>query len=442
MKTIDKVCLRCDWEGETRDPACPRCATPLWVPRPTDEPRAGRGPLAWFQERRRARGAEREEATVSRAPAPAPERVPDEPPDRPVAPGRAERRRAWIPVALVVVLALVVIGVVRAGAPPEPIDPWAATLGGRVLYAAPDQEDAGWYRLWVWDVTSGVATMGPRLREPLSLVPIVAHGWVGAISSNGAGESADMLRFLGPTDGAVSVLTGAKAVWDPDGVEAFSVTKPASCSRFDVMHFDPTTFDILPIGQDARCGEVVGLAATQGAAYLTLLDGGVSSIRSASSAGDELLARGVVGVAASGNDLITVRPAEPRTVSVLSLSPGPDEGLRLVGDPDDPLVVESVLAGDRYGIGTLVLGTYGGRRGIFSIPGNELEELEPELISATAAQNVHATIARDGSVILTMDGAFFLVRGGGGGSRLDLELPEGGPVPAGPLLWIEGSGDG
>jgi hypothetical protein len=343
---------------------------------------------------------------------------------------------------VVVVLALVVIGVVRAGAPPEPIDPWAATLGGRVLYAAPDEEDAGWYRMWVWDVTTGIATMGPQLREPLSLVPIVARGWVGAISSNGARESADMLRYFGPTDGAVSVLDGARAVWDPDGVEAFAVSKPAGCSGFEVEHFDPSTFATTSIGQEPRCGEVVGLAATQGAAYLTLLDDGVSSIRSAASAGEALLARGEVGLAASGNDLVTVPQAEPRTVSVLSLSPGPEVGLRPVGDPDDPLVVESIICGDRYGIGTLVLGTYGGRRGIFSIPGNEIEELEPELISATDAENVHATIARDGSVILTMDGAFFLVRGGGGGSRLDLELPEGGPVPAGPLLWIEGSGDG
>jgi hypothetical protein len=307
------------------------------------------------------------------------------------------------------------------------------------MYAAPDPEDPALWRLWVWDVVTSTATEGPRIEQPQVLVWDRLRGWVGSVASTPGGEIAQMSRNFGPDDAAVTVLEGDHATWDAEGTRAFAITKDAGCGEVMVRSFDPSTFARDPIAQEPRCGEAIGLASVGGSAYFTLDDAGTTTVRSAPSGGDQILARGQVGVASSGSDLLMLGDEPlPARAAVLSLTPGPTGGVRPVGDGADPLLVESVLATDRYGIGTLVLGTYRDRRGIWAVPTNELDALEPELLSATDARTVGATIARDGSVILVLDGAFYLVRGGVGGSRLDLELPEGGPAPAGAVLWVEG----
>ena len=65
----ERFCLRCDWAGETEEPACPRCGAPLYrmgrsepTPAPPEAPPARHDPPAEVQGTRGAplEGSERE----------------------------------------------------------------------------------------------------------------------------------------------------------------------------------------------------------------------------------------------------------------------------------------------------------------------------------------------------------------------------------------------
>ena len=150
--TRGKVCLRCDWSGETRASACPECGTVLYGMQPAKpKPPPPAGP-----ERPPTRPASDVERPVAEA-------LDDPSPPRP------SRRRAWVAGIALAAVAASAIALVRATPPPGP---QAATgplpgLHGDLIYAAHDP--AGWV-LWTWDLATGVAAEGPHVEHPAELI--------------------------------------------------------------------------------------------------------------------------------------------------------------------------------------------------------------------------------------------------------------------------------
>lgn len=109
----ERLCLRCDWTGETEGPACPRCGAPLY--------RAGPGARAPSPQA----GSRLEPEGQPRDPVEAEEIEPD---DRPAARGRGGRIRV-IALALTLAAASFAFALIRDGGP----DPVAADGDARAI---------------------------------------------------------------------------------------------------------------------------------------------------------------------------------------------------------------------------------------------------------------------------------------------------------------------
>lgn len=446
MKTIEKVCLRCDWEGETRGPDCPSCGTRLWVPRRAGEPRGRRwrGPSLRRQRRPRGPRAQAEAFAPEVEPAPAPS-LPSHPdairepePEVVSAPGsRRDRRRAVIAVLVVAAVAVAAAIAVREGTP-VPVDPVARGIGGRLLYAITDDADPSFHRIWIWDMTAGTYTRGPRLPEPIQLFSAANIGpdGVTSISLRGDGVSADLLRFLGPTDQAVSVLEGDRVAWAPRGAFALAASVLPRCEAIEVRRWSPLTGrernDRLP------CSDLVGVAATDLATYVAVTDGGPPVIHRVTDFGMGELARGFLPVGGSGSDLLMVAAGGPNdadvgpTLYVSSGSPGPPGPLPF-GVGGERFAFEALLAPSTGLLGDLVLGSYAGVRGIYRIDSYPRAAAPPALVMGTAAGTVGATSTRDGVVIANLDGRLVAIRNG---VVSELTLPENAPATGSVLLWL------
>ena len=221
-----RLCLRCDWEGETDAPRCPECGAPLFRPsapeprrRPTTDGGLGAGSTtnaasaspSWSVETPRPLADDPDGAT----------------PARPTPKARAT--------ALVVAGALVLTGSafawIQAHTPP-PAAP-ATGLKGTLVYAVPVGDD--WARLWRWDLESNVVAEGPKIRDPVELVNAYGPGddWVGITSRLPDGRfSAGILPYQSPNDDVTPVLAADMVAWGPrgEGVAGLSVA-PAVMPR-------------------------------------------------------------------------------------------------------------------------------------------------------------------------------------------------------------------
>lgn len=443
MKTVEKVCLRCDWEGETGSRTCPDCGTPLWLPhRPADE-RARRRPLAWWRGRRRARvGTAEVVTTAPEVPPPAaaplpshPEITRDESPEM-IAAAR-DRRRVALTVGIVVVAALVVIAIIRAASPTS-VDPVGQAVGGRLVYAIRDDADPQFWRIWIVDLSTGTYARGPRLLEPLFLARAtqVSPDAVMSVAERTTGESADLLRFLGPDDEAVSLLSGDSAAWSPLGDTAAVADVRGGCAGIEVSTWDPTLArrdrHPLPTG----CADLTSLVAAYGATYVTLEGRGGSSIAQVEGAGFRTIVPGWEAVAASGRDLYVVRSpvgAEGPVLQVLS-GASSDVVIRPVGGPQEPFIFERFLAWGSGPGGDLVLGTYQGVRGVYRITEyHEADAIRPVRVFETLARDVGATATLDGTVIVSVDGTLHTIHES---ASQPITLPEDAPVPGAVVVWL------
>ena len=443
MKTIDKVCLRCDWEGETSARVCPTCGTELWLPnRPRDE-RARRGPLAWWRGRRRARGPEAavaaaapEVAPIETAPLPSHPEIAREGSPEEVG-GPRERRGAFITAAAVLVAALVAIGFLRAGAPAA-VDPAARAVGGRLVYAITDDADPQFWRIWIYDLSAGTYTRGPQLAEPrwLARATEVSPDAIASVSERDDGESADLLRFLGPDDEAVSMIQGDHVAWAPYGETAVAATHRGGCDGFEVTAWDPVLARETRRSVPESCADLSSVVATTLYDYLSISEDDRSSVVQIVDGPSVPLEEGYTAIGASGRDLYVVPSSVGPDGPVLEVLTGtpPNGSIHRVGGPQDPFIFERLLSWGAGPAGDLVLGTYGGVRGVYQIPEyRDGNAVRPVLTFETLARDVGATATLDGSVVVSVDGRLFVVRDE---AVTEMALPDDAPAPGPMILWL------
>ena len=404
-----KVCLRCDWSGETREADCPACGTALFAS--GDPSREARFP-------QRSRDDDVEGPGDGSTP-------------QPQVPGPSWRRRVIGVVAVMVVFAAFMV--VQTHTP-------SATSGGSPNtglhgYLITSAREGNSFRLWVWDLAGATASPGPTL-DALPDELVYSYGvntsWVGLTTEHGAtSEQASILRFLGPTDRPVRVATGRFVAWAADGayVSALQETRLGGCRRRITVS---TWF--VAIRQEERryrgviCGEATGLGRDQVIPYLTIERGASSTIYVV---GTGHLIRGLrdrelLSASSDGSLLLWAPPG----VLMLSGSPRPIP----VGGARTPLRPSGVLAWSADASLAYVLGTRDGVTGVYRvIVGPRPRTRSPALVLATAAVDVHAATTADGDLYLSTDGALSLVHDG---AVQLVEPPAGAPNPVGPVLWI------
>ena len=424
-----KICLRCDWSGETRSKKCPRCGTDLFASEPREKaPRAIR-----------QLGPRRRSANVH-AP---PEEMPSA---RPSSRRPRAWSRGWITSGLVGVIAagaFVFIAAHTPAATPASPDGPASGLDGTLIYAA---RDANGWALWTWDLRTGRAASGPQVERPTSLVDAssVSPGWVG-MTSQGHRQVARILHFLTPEGRPIRVAAGNLVTWSSGGQDVTSLRfgdRTHGCLRHVVIANHLVSFGTSDVRYDGpMCGLPITIARDGTFIYVVAARGSTASIVFVGGGYTERFIddHALVSLSTRGDFLVTPirRPGagptgEPQPVQLYYRSRS-RTGPVPFGRRRQPLLVDRFLtwsldAGDAY-----VLGRYGGTRGVYRItmaPGVGLRV--PELVDRTEAATVEATVTADGSLIVLQDGELSSVRAG---VVSPLTLPPGAPRPAGPLLW-------
>jgi hypothetical protein len=430
---VSALCLRCDWEGEASEPACPRCGAPLY------RPERARPPERDGPRRRDGPRAERSEDP--------PQAVPADDPDDAAEPLVEPIRAPASPrAALAVVGAVFTIVVLLLGRGAETTDPNTrprspspsfAMPNGILAYAAP--AGGGASRLWLWDLTEGVARRGPLIPRPLELNTIASpgYGWIGiTTAAPGGGERAAALDALGPRARAQQLGSADLVTWTRGGASVVLVDQGAVRGRCErnvrvtVVHLDvegsevvlnrPLCGDVAAVGR-TTLGHFAGLVGPDGADIVGLgyQDAGVlleDHRLLGISPGGEML----VSSTASGGSALVYQQFQGRPVPYVA--------------GDVPFGIDRVLA---YGPGSteaLVVGHAADERGVWSVSlrPDERPVIEPARL-ATGGASAWGAYASDGTPFVLLGGQLSIVRDG---ALVPLDLPPGAPTPRGPIVWI------
>jgi hypothetical protein len=336
-------------------------------------------------------------------------------------------------VAALVVIAVVVARWTTPAPPPE--QPLAER--GYLVYAA---EDDGGPRLWVWNVSSGTATPGPRLRAmPSDLSFSFARnvGWVSATLPASHGSSrAVVLRSLDTSETPLPVGRGDLVAWLPSGgFVTLAETPPRTiCRRHLAIDTATITTDLVSKTRylDA-CGHPTMLGRDLTSPYVTMEHDGAASVYRVGSRRLVPLLRGYRALSVSLNgDLLVQRPGSS---TLLYYYPSSDASppARIARD-GEPLRAERVLGWSGDADEVYVLGSIGDTRGVFAITVSpQVEQRSPTLVARTDARDVSASPTESHDVFVSADGEVTLVEGTGSAPLL---RPPGAPPVTGPLLWI------
>jgi hypothetical protein len=390
-----KVCLRCDWSGQTDAATCPRCGTSLYAS------------PAGASEAERAPSAPTSRVSLRRA------------------------AGAWIGVLAIVALAAASFVFVQRHTVPAASGAGDATHRDGYLLV-PVGTLGGGARLWVWDLTAATATSGPTLRRvPERLVESVTiqDSWIGITTRTSSGErTASVVRDLTSRDEPIVVARGRSVGWSASaGYVTVARSRPLGGCRYDLDIF--TWFVTFQHGErafDGRvCGEPVALDRDRLRSYVELRDG--SAVRIAQLVDGSLRTRlrglAMLSVSPDG-DLLVQADGAP----IAWWSP-PADPVR-VAPARGGLVAERVLAWSADAEEAYVLGSVRGVRGVYQLTAGPALGLR--LVEKTSARYVEATATPDGVYVVT-DGN---VRRWVDGTLTAVPLPVGMPTPEGPILWI------
>ncbi len=365
-----------------------------------------------------------------------------------------------------VVFALLAFLLTRGGGPdaePRGVSPSSAARvrsSGLLVYAAPDRR--GTTRLWRWNLQRGTVAKGPRIREPLALVNVGSpdDGRLGVTSDVGNGTREAIVLDSLDADAVTTSLGRADFItWVRQGTSAIFVDRGPlldGCRREISVFVEQVRVEGTEVVvHDTICGDVLSAGRTSIGYFLTEQGLGRVDVvgEGYPDAGVLLEGFGVIAISPGGDMLVTpdtaflptIVPTRPVTGDYdppPSWIAGPAFAYRQFRGPPVPylvrgvaLRVDEVLA---YGPGdaiALVVGRLGGDRpGLWELPlGVERVESTTPRYVADVGGVTAAAYASDGSAFVVTEGRLWLL----GDHRLTpLDMPEGAPVPNGPLAWI------
>jgi hypothetical protein len=422
-----RVCLRCDWSGETTEASCPTCGAPLYSSTPRQP--------------------------VPHAPASAPPsptgRTPEPPgqdEEPPAGPASSSRRSRIITACVVLgalTLAVVVFSRLQRSTPSEPRS--APHLTGTLVYAAND--GYGSTRLWNWDLARNVVTPGPHVRDTVALVNAsgAQRGWVGVTSRVRGRVVGSVLRSLDPKARATPLVSGDLVSWAQHGDSVVSLRRgsPTGCHR----HITIVARELVPSVRDVEvdrsfCGDVLSLGRGAASTFFTIRRAGSTDIVFAGYRTLHLVLARHTLVGVSGVSDLLVMPA----AGFASITEG-----EATAAPGTSLFFNGLDAPIRYGIGAermrvdrilawtpdsrtaLVQGSLGATSGLFELDAGPGEGLRAPRSVGSVPNVVGATFTDDGTAILDTPEGFRTLSPGG---LRDLPLPPSAPSPVGPLVWI------
>jgi hypothetical protein len=332
--------------------------------------------------------------------------------------------------------------------------------GGLLVYAAADGQGAT--RLWRWNLLTGTVAKGPLVRDPIAMVNVGSSedGRLGLTADLGNGvHEAAVLDSLEP--GAVIAPLGRADIvtWARQGTSVIFVDRGPlldGCRReISVFIEQVRAEDRDVVMHDTICGDVLSAGRTSVGYFLTEQGLGRVDVvgEGYADAGVLLEGYGVIAISPGGDMLVTpgagflpaIVPTRPVTADYdppPSWIAGPAFAYRQFRGPPVPYLVRGVALrvdevlgyapGDKM---ALVIARLGGDRpGLWELPLGvaRVEPTTPRYVTEVGGVTA-AAYANDGSAFVVTEGRLWLLRE----HRLTpLDMPEGAPVPNGPLAWI------
>jgi hypothetical protein len=342
----------------------------------------------------------------------------------------------------------------------SPSPPARQQSGGLLVYAAPDGQ--GEARLWRWNLFTGTVAKGPLIREPVAMVNVGSpeDGFLGLTSDLGNGvHEAVVLDSLDP--GAVVAPLGRADIvtWARQGASAIFIDRGPlldGCRREISVSVERVGVEGRDfVMHDTICGDIISAGRTSIGYFLTQQRLGRVDVvgKGYPDAGELLEGYGVIAISPGGDMLVTpgteflpaIVPTRPTTHDY---DPPPfwvagqAFAYQQFSGPPVPYLVQGVaLRVDEvlgYGPGettALVIGRLGGdRSGLWELPLGvaRVESTTPRYVAEVGGLTA-AAYANDGTAFVVTEGRLWRLRN----HRLTpIDVPEGSPVPNGPLAWI------
>jgi hypothetical protein len=341
-------------------------------------------------------------------------------------------------------VAVVLIVVLAAGAlvfvqrhTPAPAAPPSAD--GYLVYAANDE--TGTPRLWVWNLTGSVVVEGPSIAavptELLFSYAIRSGSVAMTVPTSAGGLQAAALRTLDPNATPSILGSGELVAWLASGgfVSVLNESPAPGCANRVRIVTSSIDSGIHKRPLDSKiCGAALELDRDLTSPYLTLERQGIPTIyRVGKDTLTPILER-YRALSISLNGDLLVRRANPDGALALYYPSGERSDPTPIGQKGARLIAERVLGWDGGAHHAYVLGRVAGVRGVYEVRLPRRAPLQPpRLLVATDAADVSATVTPTGPVYVAADG---VVRAVQGANVSFLPVPDGAPMPAGPLLWI------
>jgi hypothetical protein len=417
----ETVCFRCDWQGRARSSRCPSCGTPLYRPDGAD---GARGPDAVIED---------DEAHLGEDPM-----------------RRSAPRGAAIAIAVLLALVTVIaVDVIASG--PSPAGSATARRespgAGTLVYLA---RGHGRARLWVVDLAAGVARPGPTVpRRTSELVDVsgAASGWVGVERHTDRRQVAvSVLPGVAPDAEAVGLGHGDLVAWGPGGASLVFARNgrraPAGCAPVRINLVTVLTEKVeWALDDPGFCGPILSLSRSAAATYFTAASGDRLSVYLTGSVGvPHLMFEGMRVISARPPSAFLLAPHSP-----LTSRGDPSSGIGTllgwkgiggpvtVGDGQDLLVIERILAWTADGGRVALVGSVGARSGVFVLDAGSGSGNRVPRFVMPADPGLDATFDAAGRLYLSAGGRVSVARDG---SLEGLPLPAGAPAPSGPIVWI------
>jgi hypothetical protein len=363
---------------------------------------------------------------------------------------RSAPRGAATGIAVVLALVTVIaVDVIARGPSPagSALARSESTRAGTLVYLA---RDHGRARLWVVDLPAGVARPGPTVpRGTAELVDVsgAASGWVGVERHTDRRKVAvSVLRGVAPDAEAVALGHGDLVAWGPGGASLVFARNgrraPAGCAPVRISLVTVLTEKVeWALDDPGFCGPILSLSRSAAATYFTAASGDRLGVYLTGSVGvPHLMFDGMKVISARPPSTFLLTPHSPLTSRG---DPSTDTGTLLgwkgiggpvtVGDGDDDLVIERILAWTADGGRVALVGSVGARSGVFVLDAGSGSGNRVPRFVMPADPGLDATFDAAGRLYLSAGGRVSVARDG---SLEGLPLPAGAPAPSGPIVWI------